>query len=81
MYTELQIAITDNNGPVQMTSIFTYGFEKAKIAFTDTGLITLSNFDALILEAKENGFLDDNETDLVLQWNKDPEGWGPKNGF
>ena len=64
-------------------AIFTYEFEKARKAFeeADCNLITLSNFSTLVNTAAENGYIKPEEQEKVLEWSKDPAGWGKKMGF
>ncbi len=68
---------------VAVVAIFTYDFEKAINKFSEGNckLLTITNFDTLVNVAKKNGILTDKELAIVLDWNKDPQGWGPKYGF
>ncbi len=68
---------------VAVVAIFSYDFAKATNKFRegDCELFTITNFSTLVNVAKENGILEDKELAIVLDWNKDPQGWGPKHGF
>ncbi len=68
---------------VAVVAIFTYDFAKALNKFSEGNckLFTITNFDTLVNVAKKNGILTDKELAIVLDWNKDPQGWGPKYGF
>ncbi len=59
-------------------AIFTYGLKEAGENFDKANcrLTTLSNFKALIQVASEMGYIKEEEKDSVLEWSKDPEGWG-----
>lgn len=61
-----------------MVAIFTYGFELARKRFEDekVSLRTLSNYDALIEEASEQGFVKDSDKDVLKRWRLNPEEWG-----
>lgn len=77
-------ACRENGGDVvKVVAIFTYEFEKANKKFIDGNceLVTLSNFSTLAKTAEEINYLSDDELKVVLEWNKDPQGWGKKNGF
>ncbi len=64
-------------------AIFTYEMEKAKKKFEegDCNLITLSDFSTLIKVAADNGYIKSEDQTKVLEWSKDPAGWGKKMGF
>ncbi|MHC4454272.1 MAG: orotate phosphoribosyltransferase [Planctomycetota bacterium] len=68
---------------VAVVAIFSYNFAKAINKFREENceLFTITNFSTLVNVAKENGILEDKELAIVLDWNKDPQGWGPKHGF
>ncbi|MCP4374406.1 MAG: orotate phosphoribosyltransferase, partial [Deltaproteobacteria bacterium] len=70
-------------GCLGVVAIFTYGFEKAIEMFKqgDCKLVAIINFQTLINVAKENGLLGDKDLSVVLDWNRDPRGWGQKYGF
>lgn len=68
---------------VCVIAIFTYEFEKAKEKFEkgNCELVTLSEFSTLVDVALEIECISEEELDIILEWNKDPSGWGPKHGF
>lgn len=61
-----------------MVAIFTYGFEIAREQFAGAGvpLTTLSDYGALIEEARNIGYVDDKEFALLGEWRKTPSEWG-----
>ena len=65
---------------VATLAIFTYEFDKAKDGFAQDKLPlhTLSNFSTLIETAAQENYLKPEEKELVLDWSKDPQGWGDK---
>ncbi len=60
-----------------MVAIFTYGFEKAEQAFKEAkcDLITLSNYDNLIEQAVQSGYLTQGELEKVKEWRDNPSTW------
>ena len=77
-------AVREAGGVVDnCVAIFTYEMEKAKKKFEEgnCNLITLSKFSALVETAVETNFIDAESKEKVLEWSKDPAGWGPKMGF
>lgn len=63
---------------VGMVSIFTYGFPQADEAFAKAGVTykSLTNYASLISLAVEKGQVSAETEQLLLQWRKDPAGWG-----
>ncbi|MFK7756730.1 MAG: orotate phosphoribosyltransferase [Flavobacteriales bacterium] len=61
-----------------MTAIFTYGFEKAETAFNEAkvDLVTLSDYDNLINQAAQSGYLQEEEIEKIKAWRVSPETWG-----
>jgi len=55
---------------VGVLAIFTYGFEQASRAFeaANCPLMTLSNYDVLIREAVEIGYIQESELNLLQSW-------------
>ncbi len=68
---------------VGVVAIFTYGFDKASTMFKEGSceLMAITNFSTLVHVAKESGILGDRELEVVLDWKRDPKGWGQKHGF
>jgi orotate phosphoribosyltransferase len=60
-----------------MVAIFTYGFELAKQNFTNYSceLHCLSDYEHLIEEALERGYIGNEDVDSLKDWKKDPENW------
>ena len=63
---------------VGMVASFTYGFPVAEEAFKAAGvkLITLSNYNAVVEEAAETGYIKEEEKAVLAEWRKDPSVWG-----
>ncbi len=61
-------------------AIFTYNFKIAAVQFDAANCVlhTLSNFENLVQIASEEGYLEHEDVQHVLAWNKDPENWGGK---
>ncbi len=61
-----------------MISIFDYGFEVAKQNFHDKNckLYSLSDYEALLEVAVNNGTIDSGELASLTNWRKAPEKWG-----
>ena len=57
---------------------FTYGFPVAEEAFREAGvkLITLSDYNAVIEQAAETGYIKEEEKTVLAEWRKDPSAWG-----
>ena len=66
-----------------IVAIFSYGFEKAEKKFEEgrCKAEVLVDFDCLVKTAEKMGAISSDELIIVLEWNKDPSGWGPKHGF
>jgi orotate phosphoribosyltransferase len=60
-----------------MVAIFTYGFELAKQNFIEYNcdLYCLSDYDHLIDEALERGYIGEQDVASLRDWKKDPENW------
>lgn len=60
-----------------MAAIFTYGFERSKTNFEEKNieLHTLSNYEALLEQALDTGFINDKELNVLSQWNSNPSVW------
>ena len=63
---------------VGMVASFTYGFTVAEEAFKAAGvkLITLSDYNAVVEEAAETGYIKEEEKAVLAEWRKDPSVWG-----
>jgi orotate phosphoribosyltransferase len=62
---------------IGMAAIFTYGFEIAKENFeiANCELITLSNYTALIKEAMELNYVDEESLQSLKEWRSNPQNW------
>jgi orotate phosphoribosyltransferase len=60
-----------------MLAIFTYGFEVANKNFSKKQLDvhTLSDYEHLILQASETGYIKEEQLKMLLEWRKDPSQW------
>ena len=63
---------------IGMVASFTYGFPVAEEAFREAGvkLVTLSNYQAVVEEAAETGYIKDADKAVLAEWRKDPSVWG-----
>lgn len=59
-------------------AIFQYGFEKAHTAFAQKQVHfqTLTNYDALVQEAAQMGYVTDEDLKLLKKWRENPDAWG-----
>lgn len=62
---------------VGMISIFNYGFYEAEEACNQAGIrfISLTNYEVLIQLALQNGTIQENHLDTLLNWRKNPSTW------
>lgn len=77
-------AIQESGNPViGCVAIFTYQMKKAEQAFAEVNVTpeTLSDFSTLVQVACDLKLMADDQKQIVLEWNKDPQGWGKKYGF
>ena len=70
----LKAADTDVMG---MLAIFTYGFDIASRNFEDQGikLNTLVDYDHLIQQASETGYIEEKQMNTLMEWRKNPSDW------
>jgi len=63
---------------VGMAASFTYGFPVAEQAFADAGvkLITLSDYEHVIQQALETGYIANTDVEVLKEWRKNPATWG-----
>ena len=63
-----------------MVAIFSYGFElaKANFAFNNVKLYTLSDYDCLLEQALDTGFINKKELEVLSNWNSNPSQWNNK---
>ncbi len=60
-----------------MISIFNYGFDVASEAFRNSGcpVYSLSNYDVLIQEALDHGYISSSDVENLKLWREDPANW------
>ena len=63
---------------IGMVASFTYGFPVAEEAFREANvkLITLSDYNAVVEQAAETGYIKEEEKAVLAEWRKDPSVWG-----
>ncbi len=61
-----------------MVAIFTYGFKKAEDSFREKNCIidTLSDYENLIEQAEETGYISESDKGTLHEWRRDPSNWG-----
>lgn len=62
---------------VGMVASYTYGFDVAKTAFAEAGvqLETLTDYEHVIEQALETGYIKESDVALLHEWRKDPAHW------
>lgn len=62
---------------VGMVASFTYGFPVAERAFAEAGvkLFTISDYEAVVVEAAKAGYVDAADLETLAQWRRQPEAW------
>ncbi|TVY00608.1 orotate phosphoribosyltransferase [Cohnella terricola] len=73
------LAVIEAGGDVQsVLAIFTYQFPQAAEAFREEGieLQTLSNYSALVEEARNRGTISDADVSLLQSWRENPQAFG-----
>ena len=60
---------------VKVLSIFTYGFESAKAAFDEAGVVgeSLTDYQTLVGIAIKEGYIKEDQQKLLLEWSKNPK--------
>ncbi|MBR8730868.1 orotate phosphoribosyltransferase [Porphyromonas levii] len=61
-----------------MVAIYTHGIAKSEEAFAEAGvqLYTLSNYDTVVEQAIESGYISADDLEMLREWRKDPANWG-----
>lgn len=61
-----------------MVASYTYGFPVAEQAFREAGveLITISDYEHVVAEAIETGYIKAEDEALLKEWRKNPAEWG-----
>ena len=64
-------------------AIFTYQMKSAEKIFNDENcsLYCASNFSAMIKTAVTNKYISNNDAEIAVSWNMDPENWGKTHGY
>jgi orotate phosphoribosyltransferase len=62
---------------IGMVASFTYGFHVAKKAFKDANvtLLTLTDYEHVVDEALETGYISEGDVEVLHEWRKDPAHW------
>jgi orotate phosphoribosyltransferase len=62
---------------IGMVASYTYGFDIAKKAFDDANvkLVTLTDYEHVVEEALETGYINKEDVDILHEWRKDPANW------
>ena len=60
-----------------MVATFTYGFRISEEKFAEHALEvrTLTDYDTMIVQALESGYITESQVPLLKQWRLDPENW------
>ena len=64
-------------------SIITYGMKKSLKNFkaAKVKLISLTDFSTVVMVAEKSGYIKKKDTDVILEWAKNPPLWGKRMGF
>lgn len=67
----------DGCDAIGMVASYTYGFPIAEKAFKDANvkLVTLTDYDHVVAQALETGYIAQEDVELLHQWRKDPANW------
>ena len=62
---------------IGMVASYTYGFPVAKKAFEDANvkLVTLTDYEHVVEEAVETGYISIEDVEVLHEWRKDPANW------
>jgi orotate phosphoribosyltransferase len=62
---------------IGMIASYSYGFRVAKKAFKDADvkLVTLTDYEHVVAEALETGYISDDDVEMLHEWRKDPAHW------
>ncbi len=62
---------------IGMVASFTYGFPVAEETFRQAGvqLVTLSDYNAVLEQASETGYIKQQDLEVLQEWRKDPGKW------
>lgn len=67
----------DGSEVIGMVASYTYGFPVAEKAFEEAGvkLVTLTDYDHVVAEAVETGYITTDDVAVLNEWRKDPSQW------
>ena len=62
---------------VGMVASYTYGFPVAEQAFAEAGvkLVTLTDYEHVVAQALETGYIAETDVEVLNEWRKDPAHW------
>ena len=62
---------------IGMVASYTYGFPVAQKAFEEAGvtLVTLTDYEHVVAQALETGYIAESDVALLNEWRKDPANW------
>ena len=62
---------------IGMVASYTYGFPVAKEAFDNANvkLVTLTDYEHVVAEASETGYISNTDVEVLNEWRKDPANW------
>ena len=63
-----------------LLAIFTYGFDVAEAAFRDANCTfsTLTDYSTMLDQAMQEGYITNEQRQLLDSWNRDPQAWSDK---
>ena len=67
----------DGSEVIGMVASYTYGFPVAREAFeqADVELVTLTDYEHVVAEALETGYIAEEDVELLNEWRRDPANW------
>ena len=67
----------DGSEVIGMVASYTYGFPVAREAFEQAGveLVTLTDYEHVVAEALETGYIAEGDVELLNEWRRDPAQW------
>ena len=67
----------DGSEVIGMVASYTYGFPVAREAFEQAGveLVTLTDYEHVVAEALETGYIAEGDVELLNEWRRDPAEW------
>lgn len=77
-------AIRDAGGKCSYVfSIITYGMKKSEVNFEQRQLtlVSLTDFETVVNVAKKEGYIEEKDISIVLDWATDPVSWGKRMGY